>query len=65
MTHGGPLDDCYRHATAMPLLAPKDFQLYNAGLNRFVIGAAGQWRLLSWGEIAHLKRIGTLGNWEL
>jgi probable phosphoglycerate mutase len=63
VTHGGPLDDCYRHATATPLLTPKDFQLYNAGINRFDIDP-GQWRLESWGEIAHLTQIGTLGNWE-
>jgi len=64
VTHGGPLDDCYRHATAMPLLAPKDFQLYNAGINRFLIDTAG-WHLESWGEIEHIERIGTLGNWGI
>lgn len=64
VTHGGPLDDCYRHATGMPQQAPEDFQVYNAGINRFAI-EAGTWRLESWGEIGHLEQIGTLGNREL
>lgn len=64
VTHGGPLDDCYRHATGMPQQAPEDFQVYNAGINRFAI-EAGKWRLESWGEIGHLEQIGTLGNREL
>lgn len=63
VTHGGPLEDCYRHATGMPLQTAKDFQLYNAGINRFVV-EAGKWRIESWGEIEHLERIGTLGSWE-
>jgi len=63
VTHGGPLDGCYRHATGMSQQAPKDFQVYNAGINRFAI-EAGNWRIESWGEIGHLEQIGALGDWE-
>jgi probable phosphoglycerate mutase len=63
VSHGGPLGDCYRHATGMPLDAPKDFQLYNAGINRFAVEGR-DWRLLAWADIAHLQGLDTLGNWE-
>lgn len=63
VTHGGPLDDCYRRATAMPLQGPRDSRLYNGGINRIII-EGDRWRLATWGEIAHLQRIGTLGTWE-
>lgn len=63
VTHGGPLGDCYRRATAMPLEARKNFQLYNASINRFAVDDE-RWRLLSWSDTAHLDGIDTLGNWE-
>jgi len=63
VSHGGPLGDCYRHATGMPLDAPKDFQLYNAGINRFGVDGS-DWRLLAWADIDHLQGLDTLGNWE-
>jgi probable phosphoglycerate mutase len=63
VSHGGPLGDCYRHATGMPLDAPKDFQLYNAGINRFAVDGQ-DWRLLTWADIDHLQGLDTLGNWE-
>ena len=61
--HGGPLGDCYRHATGMPLDAAKDFQLYNAGIKRFAVDG-WDWRLLAWADIDQLQGLDTLGNGE-
>ncbi len=55
ISHGGVLAMLYRHATAMPLDAPRDFSLHNAGINRFR-HAQGVWQLQHWGDIAHLER---------
>lgn len=63
VTHGGPLGDCYYRAMNKPLHLPRDFELYNAGLNLFAI-QDGIWTLNTWGDIEHLKQIGTLGDWE-
>lgn len=53
VTHGGVLAMLYRHARAMPLHAPRDFPLYNTGINRFS-HHRGAWHLRSWGELGHL-----------
>ena len=53
VTHGGVLAMLYRHAKAMPLAAPRDFHLHNAGVNRFR-HSRGAWELLDWGDTAHL-----------
>jgi len=63
VTHGGPLGDCYRRATNMPLEAPRDFQLYNASINTFTL-TGSTWKLNTWGDIGHLQSIGSLGDWE-
>ncbi|MFH1044598.1 MAG: histidine phosphatase family protein [Pseudomonadota bacterium] len=55
VTHGGVLAMLYRHAKAMPLQAPRDFPLPNAGVNRFR-HRLGAWQLQSWGDIGHLER---------
>ena len=55
VTHGGVLAMLYRHARAMPLEAPRDFPLHNAGVNRFR-HRLGAWQLQSWGDIGHLER---------
>jgi 2,3-bisphosphoglycerate-dependent phosphoglycerate mutase len=55
VTHGGVLAMLYRHARAMPLDAPRDFQLHNTGINRFR-HRLGAWQLQSWGEVGHLER---------
>lgn len=54
-THGGVLDKLYRFVTGLPLSAPRDFGIPNAGLNRIEVTPAG-WRILSWAEVAHLER---------
>jgi probable phosphoglycerate mutase len=53
VTHGGVLAMLYRHATAMPLDAPRDFTLHNTGVNRFH-HRDGTWQLRTWGDIDHL-----------
>jgi probable phosphoglycerate mutase len=55
ITHGGVLAVLYRHATTMPLEAPRDFPLHNTGVNRFR-HRLGAWTLQSWGEIGHLEQ---------
>ena len=55
VTHGGMLAMLYRHATAMPLAAPRDFPLHNTGVNR-LRHRKGEWELQRWGDIAHLQR---------
>jgi len=63
VTHGGPLDDFYRRSRGMPLEAPRDFELFNGGVNTFRV-SGGTWSLLRWGDISHLEGIGAMGHWE-
>ncbi|MGD9944152.1 MAG: histidine phosphatase family protein [Burkholderiaceae bacterium] len=54
VTHGGVLDCAYRVATGLGLSAQRDFDLFNASVNR--IGwDGGAFRLLGWGEVGHLN----------
>ena len=62
VSHGGVLDDLYRFAMEISLEVPRDFKLYNASLNTFRIGAA-KWDVVSWGDVHHLDKIGTMGEW--
>jgi probable phosphoglycerate mutase len=52
-THGGVLDKLYRFVTGLPLSAPREFGIPNAGLNRIERTPSG-WRILAWADIAHL-----------
>ncbi|HUN67566.1 MAG TPA: histidine phosphatase family protein [Burkholderiales bacterium] len=52
-THGGVLDKLYRFITGLPLSAPRDFGIPNAGLNRIEVTAAG-WQIRTWADVAHL-----------
>ena len=63
VTHAGPLGDCYRRSTELALEQPLGVELYNSGLNTFVI-TDGNWELKSRGDIAHLEGIGSMGDWE-
>ena len=62
VAHGGVLDDFYRRATGLPLESPRDFKLFNASLNTFQI-RNGAWTLVRWGDIDHLREIGSMGEW--
>ena len=53
-THGKVLDIIWRQATGASLHAPRVAELFNTGINRVVI-ARRDWRIVSWGDIAHIK----------
>ncbi len=53
-THGGVLDKLYRFVTGLPLGAPRDYRIPNAGLNRVELTASG-WQIRSWADVAHLE----------
>lgn len=55
VSHGGVLAMLYRHAMALPLDAPRNFDLHNAGINRFR-HRLGVWQLSGWGDIDHLEQ---------
>ncbi|MGQ0577485.1 MAG: histidine phosphatase family protein [Betaproteobacteria bacterium] len=55
VTHGGVLDAAYRHATALPLNAPRDFPIYNASVN-VLRHRGGAWTVESWGDVSHLPQ---------
>lgn len=54
VAHGGVLECAYRLARGLPLETPRDFKVFNASVNRFVL-EAGVLRSISWGEVAHLR----------
>ena len=56
VTHGGVLDAAYRHATAMPLNALRNFPIYNASIN-VLRHRGGIWTVESWGDISHLPQV--------
>lgn len=62
VTHGGILDSFFRHALQLPLTVPRRFSLFNASINSFTV-TNGHWRLKSWGDVEHLKGIGTMDDW--
>ncbi len=52
-THGGVLDIIWRHASGVPLNAPRDAALLNVSINR--VGVRGrQWQVLDWGDVGHV-----------
>lgn len=55
VTHGGVLDAVYRHATGIPLSAPRNFPIYNASVNILSHDKQG-WRVDSWGDVSHLPQ---------
>lgn len=56
VAHGGVLECAYRAATGMTLDSPRDFQVKNAGINRFTFDN-GRLALEAWGEVAHLEQL--------
>lgn len=54
VAHGGVLECAYRLARGLPLETPRDFKVFNASVNRFVL-EEGSLRLRSWGEVGHLR----------
>jgi 2,3-bisphosphoglycerate-dependent phosphoglycerate mutase len=58
VTHGGVLDGYFRRALSIPLSEPRRFKLFNASINSFFV-QGGDWMLGTWGDVRHLKGIGT------
>ena len=54
VAHGGVLECAYREAIGMALDSPRDFQVQNASVNRFLY-ADGKLQLKHWGDIDHLS----------
>jgi probable phosphoglycerate mutase len=52
-THGGVLEMVYRHAGAVGLSSPRNFEIPNAGINWLEI-APQAWNVLQWAHVAHL-----------
>jgi probable phosphoglycerate mutase len=54
VTHGGVLDCIYRMANRLDIAQPRDFDVFNASINRVQWTSAGM-RVLQWAEVAHLS----------
>lgn len=54
VTHGGVLECAYRSAQGRMLDQPRDFDILNASINRF-IWDGNALRLSSWGDVQHLR----------
>jgi len=52
--HGGVLDVINRHVRGLPLAAPRDFTIPNAGVTWLERMPGGQWRIVQWGCTRHL-----------
>lgn len=55
VTHGGVLDCAYRIATGLGIAEPRKHELLNASINRIAFDEGG-FRLIAWGDVAHLGR---------
>jgi len=53
VAHGGVLDIAIRYTLDIPVHNKRNFSIYNAGINRFIIDN-GEWKLETWGDICHL-----------
>lgn len=63
VTHGGVLDGLFRYVIGLPLTAPRHFKIRNCSLNHFSFdGETENWRLDTFGEIAHLRTMQTLDD---
>lgn len=56
VTHGGVLDVVNRFVRRVPLEAPRDFVIPNAGLN-WITEQAGRWEIEAWGHTEHLQGV--------
>ena len=59
VTHGGVLGVIFRYVLKIPLTASRNFVLLNCSLNR-IQKQGKSWRLVSWGDVAHLEGLDTL-----
>jgi probable phosphoglycerate mutase len=54
VTHGGVLECAYRAARGIGFSHARDFDIFNASINRFVWGGEAI-QLSDWGDVAHLQ----------
>ncbi len=59
VAHGGNLGCVFRHVFGIPFGAQRRFSLKNVSFNRFTV-SDGAWRLETWGEISHLRKVRAL-----
>ncbi len=59
VTHGGVLNGLLRRALGIDLAIPLSYRLFNATINTFFV-CQGAWKLGTWGDIHHLRDIGTI-----
>jgi len=59
--HGGNLDSLFRYALNIQLQNPRNFSLLNGSINTFSV-EGDTWKIVSWGEISHLRDIGALDD---
>lgn len=57
VTHGGVLSSLFRHVLGIAPGTPRAFSVLNASWNQFDY-QAGQFRLVSWGDVSHLRELG-------
>jgi probable phosphoglycerate mutase len=62
VAHGGVLDIAIRHTLNIPVGKKRNFSIYNASINRFIIDD-GEWKLESWGDISHLSGIPVIDDY--
>ena len=55
VSHGGAMDIIWRHASQVPLQAPRQTPMQNASINRISISPEG-WRIIDWGDVSHLTK---------
>lgn len=61
VTHGGVLDQLFRHIFNVPLDLPRHNKLWNAGINSFAF-KDDSWMLHTWGDTNHLRQMGSLDD---
>ena len=61
VTHGGVLGAILRYVTGIPLEAPRRYVLLNGSVN-VVDNLSGNWNLLHWGDVSHLRDMESLDD---
>lgn len=56
VTHGGVLECAYRVAQGAGFAHPREFDIFNASINRLVWDG-GSLKVLQWGDVAHLEAL--------
>jgi 2,3-bisphosphoglycerate-dependent phosphoglycerate mutase len=54
VSHGGVLESAYRAAQGLGFDHARDFDIFNASINRFVL-QNGKLKMVEWGDVAHLE----------